>query len=281
MKHFAARHEGVDPGAVADDGRGASADGIRLLVHDDASAVDDEDALDEVGDLVDEVAGEDDRAGVLGVVGEQAIVEDLPGHGVQAQVGLVEEGDLGAGGEADHHPDGGQLAARELLDRLLHRQLEVVDQLIGEVLVPVREEQARDAERVTRGGVVGVLLALADEAHPLQHAGVLVRALAEDAHIAGGGEVLRGEDRHDRGLAGAVAAEEAVDGVLLDGEADVVHRDGLAVALGEAGDLDDGGHLGSPSVVGGVWCSARSRMREVRVSALRPRRAASARSGSR
>ena len=41
---LAAGDEGVDRGRVADDGRGAVADGIRRLVHDDAAAVDHEHA---------------------------------------------------------------------------------------------------------------------------------------------------------------------------------------------------------------------------------------------
>ena len=104
------------------------------------------------------------------------------------------------------------------------------------------------AERVLGLGVVGVLLAFADEAHALQHLGVLVRVLPEDPHVAARGEVLRGQDRHHRGLAGAVAAEEAVDGVLLDREAHPVDGERVAVALGEVRHLDHGGHRAVPSV---------------------------------
>ncbi|GEL20447.1 hypothetical protein PA7_42840 [Pseudonocardia asaccharolytica DSM 44247 = NBRC 16224] len=48
--------------------------------------------LDQLADLVDQVCGEHDRAGVLGVVGQQPVVEQLAGNGVQAEIGLVEEG---------------------------------------------------------------------------------------------------------------------------------------------------------------------------------------------
>ena len=57
-----------------------------------------------------------DGARVLGVVLEQAVVEDLAGDGVEAEVRLVEEGQRGARGEADDDADRRELAAGELLD---------------------------------------------------------------------------------------------------------------------------------------------------------------------
>ena len=102
----AAADERLDGGCIADDVRGAVAHGVRCLVHDDAPTVDDEDALDEVGDLVDQVARQDHRAGVIGVVLQETVVEDLARDGVETQVGLVEEGDLGARGETDDDADG-------------------------------------------------------------------------------------------------------------------------------------------------------------------------------
>src|SRR3546814_12196078 len=130
----------------------------------------------------------------------------------------------------------------------LHRQLEFVHEPVGHVLVPVREEQPRDAEGVQGRGVIGVLLPFAHEAHAREHAGVLVRVLTEHAHVAGRGEVLSGEDGHDGGLAGTVSAEQAVDRVLLDREAHVVDGDGVAVAPGEVLRLENGGHRAFPSV---------------------------------
>src|SRR5690606_9845853 len=109
---------------------------------------------------------------------------------------------------------------------------------------------------------------------------VLVGVLAVDADGAAGGEVLRGEDRHQRGLAGAVAPEQPVDGVLLEREADVVERERVAVALAEVAHLDHVGHRGSPFV--GRWAArARSAIIRARSSGTRPSRAAATRSGSR
>ncbi len=58
----------------------------------------------------------------------------------------------------------------------------------------------------------------------------------------GGGARSRGieaEDHPHRGrLAGAVRAQEAGDDAGLDGESEVVHREGVAVGLGEVGDVD-------------------------------------------
>ncbi len=107
----------IDGGAGARDGRGRAAQGVGLLIDDDAAVVDHEHVLEQVAHLVDEVGREDDGARVLGVVLEQAVVEDLPGDGVEAEVGLVEEGERGARGEADDHADRRELAAGELLDR--------------------------------------------------------------------------------------------------------------------------------------------------------------------
>ena len=87
----------VDRLARAADHDGAAAQGVGVLVEQDhASAVEQHDVLDEVADLVDEVGREHDGPRVLGVVGEQAVVEELPGHGVEPEVGLVEERQRGA-----------------------------------------------------------------------------------------------------------------------------------------------------------------------------------------
>src|SRR5690606_23462090 len=150
---------------------------------------------------------------------------------------------------------------RELLDDGLHGQLELVDELVGEILIPVREEHACRAERDPRVRLIGVLLALAHEAHAAEHAGVLVGVLAEDADGSARREVLRREDRHGRGLSRAVAAEEAVDRVALDVEAHAVEGVGVLVGLREITDLDDGVHtvlLGRRDQGEGVACSEMS-----------------------
>jgi hypothetical protein len=43
---------------------------------------------------------------MFGVVVEQAVVENLAGHGIEACVGLVEQGDLGSRRQPDDDPEG-------------------------------------------------------------------------------------------------------------------------------------------------------------------------------
>ena len=128
----------VDLRCGADDRRRRAAQGFGVLVDDDATLVDDEDVLEQVAHLVDQVGGEDDGARVLGVVLEQPVVEDVPGDRVEAEVGLVEEGHRRPAREADDHADRGELSARELLHPPVERHAEVVDQPVGEVLIPLR-----------------------------------------------------------------------------------------------------------------------------------------------
>ena len=255
MQDLPPRDESVHGGGVADDGGGLVAYIVGGGIHDDLTPVDDEHALDEVGDLVDQVTGEDDGTRVLGVVLEQPVVEDLAGDGIPPQVRLVEEGHFRSRCESDDDADCRELSARELLDAGAHREAKVGDEAIGELLVPVGVEELRRREGMDRLRVVGVTLAFANEAQPAQHPSVLVRVLTEHAHVAGGGEVLRREDRHHGGLARAVAPEQAVDGVLLNREAHIVDRDSIAVALGEVLHLDHrlAGTRGGCHIVDGHW----------------------------
>ena len=65
------------------------------------AAVEHDDVLEQPLDLADQVAGQDDRAGVLQPVGEQHVVERVPRGGVHAEVHLVEQGQRRAAGEPD------------------------------------------------------------------------------------------------------------------------------------------------------------------------------------
>ena len=51
-----------------------------------------------------------------------------------------------------------------------------------------------------------------------------------------------GEGEEQGGLAGAVGAEERLDGAAFDGEVDVSERGDLAVATAESCALEPGGH---------------------------------------
>ena len=74
--------------------------------------VDHQDVLDQVAHLVDQVRGQHDRAWVLAEVLEQPVVEDLSCDSVEAEVGLIKEGQRGARGKPNDDPDGGELAER-------------------------------------------------------------------------------------------------------------------------------------------------------------------------
>jgi len=88
--------EGLHRRGVPDDSRGAIAHRIGLLVHHDAPLVDHDHMFEKIGHLVDQVAGQDDGARMLDIVLQEPVVEDLPRDRIQAQIGLVEEGDLRA-----------------------------------------------------------------------------------------------------------------------------------------------------------------------------------------
>src|SRR5262249_42879035 len=75
----------------------------------------------------------------------------------------------------------------------------------------------------------------------------------------------RGEDAHDRGLAGAVVAEQADDLILFHLEADVVDRHHGAKEFGQALDVNHGGSYPRP-VRAGTWLAARWMERDWRIS---------------
>ena len=77
------------------------------------------------------------------------------------------------------------------------------------------------------------------DAHPRRHAARIDRR-AEQFRRAAGRLQEAGEHFHRRRFAAAVAAEEAEDFALLDGEADVINRGEIAEALGETVRLNRG-----------------------------------------
>ena len=80
-------------------------------------------------------------------------------------------------------------------------------------------------------GPEAVGLALLDEAGLREHVRVLHRILAEHAHLAGGGEDLPGQQLHQGGLAGAVAAQQAVHAPFGEVEGDVLKGGDVAEVL--------------------------------------------------
>jgi hypothetical protein len=246
VQHLVPRPEGLDPVPGAGHRDGAGAQRVGVVVEHDPAVVDEQHVLEQVGDLLDEVRREQDRPRVLGVVGQQPVVEQLPGDGVQTQVRLVEQRQRGARGQPDDDAHRGVHAARELLDGPLLGQVEVPEQRVGQVVVPVREEHGGRLQRVPHPEVVGVALTLLDERHLRQHGVVLEGAGTEHLDAAAGGHPVPGEQLHQRRLAGTVAAEQTGDRVLLEDGADVVQRDLVAEAHGDALEPRDGGHCSPP-----------------------------------
>src|SRR5690606_21509374 len=173
VQDFSTRDEGIDGAARADHGCCRVAERFGVFIDDDATVVDEEYMLEEHADLVDQVGRQHDGARMLGVVLEEAVVEDLSRDGVEAQVRLIEEREGSARGEPDDDADRGELPAGELLDAPVGRQAEVVDELLRELGVPVLEEPGGALEDVLDVEVLRVALALLDEADVPQHAGVL------------------------------------------------------------------------------------------------------------
>lgn len=166
--------------------------------------------------------------------------EAAPGGGVEAEVGLVEEGERRPRGQSRHDRHGRELAAGELADLAVQREPEHLDELVGEVLVPVRQEQRAGGEDVADGEGVRVGLVLPWEAELREHCGVVERLPAEHLQGARTGAVLAGDQGHERGLAGTVGTEQSADGVAGDVEADVLQCTDVSVAAGQAADADGG-----------------------------------------
>ena len=87
-------------------GQGPGAEVIDVSGGPYPACVQENDVLEQVLHLVDEVRGDDDGAGVFGVVGEQEVVEQGAGRGVHAEVRFVEDRDGRAGGSCDQDGDG-------------------------------------------------------------------------------------------------------------------------------------------------------------------------------
>ena len=235
-----------------------------------AAAVDQQHVLEEAGDLLDQVRREDDGARVLGVVGEQSVVEQLPGAGVQPQVGLVEQGDGRPRRQADDDADGGGHAAGELLDRPPRRQVEVGHQRSGEVGVPAGEQHRGRRQRVLHAEVVGVALPLLDEADVPQHRVVLVRHGTEHLHPAARGHAVAGQQLHQRRLAGPVASEQAGDHVLAERRRDAVQCGGVPEPHRDVLQRCGGGHR-PPSQSSIIAASSRTVMPSFWASVIRGR----------
>mmetsp|Transcript_20735 Transcript_20735/g.65201 ORF Transcript_20735/g.65201 Transcript_20735/m.65201 type:complete len:609 (-) Transcript_20735:3142-4968(-) len=218
----------------------------------------DGDAVAEGLDLLHEVRGEDDGAGLHG--GAEDVPEVASGDGVEAGGGLVEEDESGVADDGDGGAELALHAAAEARGELVGvgAELELVEGGLDEPgRLPGRDaaELGEEPEMVGAGEEVPESVVLADDAEDL---GGLLEVVEDgvgvDEDVARRGRDLA-EDHVERGrLAGAVRAEEAEDLAARDAEGDVVDGDGVGgvgrlggVDLAEV--LDDEGEGGEAVVV--------------------------------
>ena len=173
--------------------------------------------LDQVRHLRDQMGGDHHGAGALGVFPHQQLVEQIPVLGVQAQDGLVEQHVGGVDAEAQNNTEDGAVAGGETVDLLVQRQLELPGQVLGIGPVEIRVEQLRRVQGPLHLHVVGVQVLLPHQEQPAQG-----RVAAGGGAVHGDGAAVRaqppGEDIQQRGLAGAVVAQQSVDFPLLKGQ---------------------------------------------------------------
>lgn len=233
-----ARQEGGAPGV------------LDIGLQDDPPTVEDEHLLDQLGRLVDEMGGHDERARRSGAVsrplvargihGQQFVVEDAARGRVQSEVGLVQEGVCRSAGEREDDRQGGALAAGELARSGAARDPEASHQAGRDLVVPLGVEGGHDREDVgDREGVV-VGLVLVHEAQPGEGRSVLQRVVSVDADLTTVAEGVPGDAREQRRLARAVGAEQPVDPAGLQGGRDVDEHLRRAVALGQTAQGDPG-----------------------------------------
>src|SRR5690606_12214867 len=136
----------------------------------------------------------------------------------------------------------------ELVDLLVQRHFEPLGELEGVVEVEGGSELAGLDGGLDGVGVVEVA-AFADEGDPGDHVHVLPYGPAVDEDLAGGRLAEGREEAEQGGLAGAVAAEEAVDLAGLEGEGDVGEGFGVAVFQRHVPQADGEAHFRAPSWV--------------------------------
>jgi hypothetical protein len=190
---------------------------VGAAVGDDLAAGQDEDPVGQLLRLVEVVGGEQDR-GVL-EVGQHVyeVVEPAPCLRVEAGGRFVEEQQFGPADQADRNVEPAALAARQRADPLLGvlRQPDRTDELVDGVgALPVGRgvrlvEAAQVMQQVADPPAPVVAPGLQDDAEPrtplLATPG---RVGSEHADLTGRAHPEPLQDLDDRGLAGAVGAEQ-------------------------------------------------------------------------
>ena len=219
---------------------------------DDSAAVENGDPVGEPVGLVEVLRRQQDRG-----AGGDEVADVLPDGAAAARVepggGLVEEDHLRRADEghgqvepAKHSAGVGRYRPARRLD-----EIEALEQLANAL------PAGGSTEVVQIGHQAEVLFAgeqrvngrkLTCDADRRSHA-VRIGSGVEACypHLTGVGRDQRGEDPHDRRLAGAVRAEQREDGARRNGEIDAVERHRLLERLPQAGHLDRVSHPRPPA----------------------------------
>ena len=192
---------------------------------------------DEVADAFqvrDEMRGEHDAHAVLGGDFGDRAHELAPRQRVEARHRLVEDEQLRPFRHGQGQGELGALAAGELAGSLAAVEAECRDPAVGEAAIPARVQPRAEAQMVRDGQVRIRRCVLGDESDP----GKVVRALggAPSEHFDRACRRVGESDRqtHQRGLAGAVRADEPDHPPGRYGQRAVGQRPPPAVPLAEA-----------------------------------------------
>ena len=234
---------------------------------DQLPSVEDAHAVGQLCRLLQVVGGEQDGHAALPQFPERG-PDDLADLGIEAGGRLVEEEDLRIGEqrprdqEPPFHPAGEGLG-RHLLAAGERHELEQFRDLLPELTPLQPEEQPVDAEVLDDVQFVVEGVALHDHAEVgLDLALHLPRVHVEDVHLTAVARQHSADHLRERGLSGAVRAEQGVADALPDGHADRVDGGQVPKSPGHTLELHDGhapashaaAHLatreGSPEVPG-------------------------------
>ena len=217
-----------------------------VLDQDDLALVDDADAVGHLLGFFDVMRGQDDGdAG--GLQRAHHFPHALAQFDVDARGRLVEKQDLRLVRQRfrDHHPALHAAGQRDDLGVLLVPQRQVLQHLLdmGGILRLAEQAAAEADGRPHRFERVGVQFLRHQADQRARGAIILVDVMAVDRDPAFAQIGDAADDADQRGLAGAVRAEQRKDLAAVDIEIDAVQRlEAGAIGFGQIGDGNDGGH---------------------------------------
>ena len=219
---------------------------VRGALGDEPAVVEHGDPVGELVGLLEVLRGEEDRHAA-----RDELADDLPHRApaarVQAGRRLVEEDDPRVADERHREVEPAPHAARVGRGRLVGRldEVEPLEQVARRAAGPPRRPRwCRSAIRIRFSSPVSRLSTAENwPVTPIAArtaSGSRARSCAGDAELAAVGADQGREDLDDRGLAGAVRAEQREDRALGDVEVDAVEHEVVAVGLAQAGRRDRG-----------------------------------------